>query len=37
MTSAICSSSFLLARSESLPQIGVEAVRVSRVAVITQV
>ncbi len=34
---AICTSSFLLTRSESLPQIGVLAVEASRVAVTTQV
>lgn len=34
---AIWSSSFLLNRSASLPQIGVEAVEASRVAVTTQV
>ena len=37
MTSAIWTSSFLLNRSESLPQIGVVTVVVSRVAVTTQV
>ena len=37
MTMAIWTSSFLLNRSASLPQIGVVAVAVSRVAVTTQV
>ena len=37
MTIAIWISSFLLNRSASLPQIGVEAVEASRVAVTTQV
>lgn len=36
-TMAICTSIFLLYRSESLPQIGVDAVAVSRVAVTTHV
>ena len=37
MTSAVCTSTFLLNRSASLPQIGVVAVIVSRVATTTQV
>ena len=34
---AVCISSFLLTRSDSLPQMGVDAVVVSSVAVTTQV
>ena len=37
MTRALCTSSFLLNRSASLPQIGVVAVIASRVATTTQV
>jgi hypothetical protein len=37
MTSAVCTSSFLLNRSASLPQMGVVAVIVSSVATTTQV
>ena len=37
MTSAVCTRIFLLNRSASLPQIGVVAVMVSRVATTTQV
>ena len=37
ITSAVCTSSFLLKRSASLPQIGVVAVMVSSVATSTQV
>ena len=37
MTRALCTSSFLLKRSASLPQIGVVAVIDSRVATTTQV
>ncbi len=37
ITSALWTSTFLLNRSASLPQIGVEAVIVSRVATTTQV
>ena len=37
ITSADCTSIFLLNRSESLPHIGVEAVMVSSVATTTQV
>ena len=37
ITSAVCTSSFLLNRSASLPHTGVVAVIVSRVATTTQV
>jgi hypothetical protein len=37
MTRALCTSTFLLKRSASLPQIGVVAVMVSKVATTTQV